>query len=273
METRVYLTGTVHISKESEKKVKDAITTYMPDAVCLELDLNRFMRVRELIMEKSRGTDKEGARLSTDQKSIRISSDPRHFRYSGGRSGGIDKQKRVVMKAPIVYRALHWLQQRMGEEFGVFPGSEMIGAVEASFSYKLPVVLIDRPVEQTFSRLFKKMLFKEKMRLFLYTGLSVGFFTLKPVIGDRFMSVLPGARRIDIEGLEKGEGIEDLLEEFKEKFPTVYSVLVEERNKYMVTNIKDILTRKDKVLVVVGMGHVSGMEELFKESGVPYEVL
>ena len=46
----------------------------------------------------------------------------------------------------------------------------------------------------------------------------------------------------------------------------MYTILIEDRNKYMVSKIMNLKeTHKGKILVVVGAGHVEGMEVLLKE--------
>jgi pheromone shutdown protein TraB len=42
------------------------------------------------------------------------------------------------------------------------------------------------------------------------------------------------------------------------KYPFIYEVLVDERDRYMAENLKRI--SKEKVLAIVGAGHVSGIK-------------
>lgn len=237
---KVYLIGTVHISEASGKKVEETIRTVMPPVVCLELDAQRFGALREL--------DAEGG----------------HFRYSPDVS--------ELMTLPGLMR---WLQQKLGEEFGVFPGSEMLSAYRTARAYKLPLALIDRPVQYTIARMWGSMKFSEKMKLAGYLGAATGAFLLKPVMGDRafsFLSFMGKNRKLDLQALERGEGVDGLLAEFKEEFPSIYKTLVEERDVVMVKNILALLGKFDVLVVVVGLGHVGGMKKLLGEGGVKVEL-
>ena len=41
--------GTAHVSAESVEEVKDAIYEQQPDVVAIELDMNRFMKVKNMM--------------------------------------------------------------------------------------------------------------------------------------------------------------------------------------------------------------------------------
>jgi pheromone shutdown protein TraB len=236
----VYLVGTVHISEVSRKKVEETIRTVMPPVVCLELDAQRFSALRRL--------DAEGG----------------HFRYSPGVS--------ELMTLPGLMR---WLQQKLGDEFGIFPGSEMLSAYQTARAYKIPLALVDQPVQYTIARMWGGMGFGEKMKMVAYLGATAGAFLLKPLFGNRtfaLLSFMGETRQLDLRALERGEGVDELLGEFKGEFPSVYRVLVEERNAVMTRNVLALLNKFDILVVVVGLGHVSGMRRLLKREGVKVEL-
>jgi len=53
--------------------------------------------------------------------------------------------------------------------------------------------------------------------------------------------------------------------ELRHKFPTIYNVLVRERNEYMAKQIHLLISENPdkKILVVVGAGHVRGLQQIF----------
>ncbi len=231
---RVYLVGTVHVSEGSARKVEKAVGGASPGAVCVELDLERFRAL------KSMG---EGGQ----------------FRYSPNAA--------ELLTLPGI---LKWLQQEVGREFGVMPGLEMLSAYNSARRHKVDLALIDRPVRITIQRMMGGMPFGEKVRMASYIVAAAGLFALKPIFGRRifnFASLFGESEELDIKKLERGEGIDRLIARLKEEFPTVYRVLVEERNKYMCNNILNILKKKDVLVVVVGAGHVSGMAAMLRAHG------
>ena len=64
---------------------------------------------------------------------------------------------------------------------------------------------------------------------------------------------------IDIEELKKSETIDDMMEIFKDEAPSVYEVLVHERDAYLAGRIMQI--PHEKVIAVVGAGHRPGIEK------------
>ena len=51
---------------------------------------------------------------------------------------------------------------------------------------------------------------------------------------------------------------------FSTRYPSIYNVLVEERNRYMIKKLIKLLRENpdQKILVIVGAGHEEGMKEL-----------
>jgi len=287
---KIYLVGTVHVSKESARRVEKIVQEAMPNMVCLELDKARFQallqKARDDVRAKSGissgGFDKEDREPKTENRNP---GERGQFRYSGGLSrwigsgrtsgggpGGIPRRGLGALgPAGLFGPALQWLQQKIGEEFGVMPGVEMLAAVRAAGVNKVPIALIDRPVQVSLNRMMHGMGFKEKAKMFTQIGLLSGLFLLKPLFGERVFKWLSEDRKggVSLKQVESGAGLADLLKLFKEEFPTVYRVLVEERNEYMAKNIIQISGSegKDTLVVVVGLGHIPGLRRLLEAEG------
>ena len=246
MEKQIYLIGTIHVSEESRKRVEEAILGHLPVVVCVELDFERFKTLQKMMREGG------------------------HFPYSlGGQPTPLLGLGGLISLEGL----LRWLQQKIGEEFGVMPGIEMAAAIETAQKQGLNIALIDRPIRETIFRLQRFMSFKEKVRLIGYLGLATSAILLKPLGSYRFLSLFSNEKKLDLRALEKGEGVDDLLDQLKREFPTIYNVLVAERNSFMAGAIVKLLQTHDRVLVVVGLGHVSGIKELLEKRGVSANVI
>ena len=146
----------------------------------------------------------------------------------------------------LVNTLLGYFQSKIGDEVNVDPGSEMIGAIEACEDLNIPIALIDREINITLQRALNKMGFMEKAK-FAY-GLLLSIFGLDDDEDD-----------IDIEELKNSETIDDMMEIFKDEAPSVYEVLVHERDAYLARRIMQI--PHEKVIAVVGAGHRPGIEK------------
>ena len=146
----------------------------------------------------------------------------------------------------LVSTLLGYFQSKIGDEVNVDPGSEMIGAIEACEDLNIPIALIDREINITLQRALNKMGFMEKAK-FAY-GLLLSVFGLDDEEDE-----------IDIEELKNSETIDDMMEIFKDEAPSVYEVLVHERDAYLAGRIMQI--PHEKVIAVVGAGHRPGIEK------------
>ena len=208
--------GTAHVSEESVNEVKDAIYEQHPEVVAIELDRNRYHRLKQEMM----GIEQDDTISVTE----------------------IIKENKVGLF--FTSTLLSYFQSKIGAEVDVAPGSEMVGAIEASEDLGIPIALIDRDVNVTLQRALNKMGFVEKAK-FLY-GLIVSALGF----GDE--------EDVDIEELKNPENLDDLMEMFKDEAPSVHEVLVHERDAYLAGNIMRI--PQDHVIAVVGAGHKPGIE-------------
>lgn len=208
--------GTAHVSEESVNEVKDAIYEHHPDVVAIELDRGRFTRLKQEMM----GIEQDDTISVTK----------------------IIKENKVSLF--FTTTLLSYFQSKIGADVDVAPGSEMIGAIEASEDLGIPIALIDRDISITLQRALNKMGFIEKAK-FMF-GLLASVFGF----GDE--------DEIDIEDLKNPENIDDLMEMFKDEAPSVHEVLVHERDAYLAGSIMKI--PQDHVIAVVGAGHKPGIE-------------
>jgi pheromone shutdown protein TraB len=161
--------------------------------------------------------------------------------------------------APLAYRLLAEFQDRMAEDEGVLPGDELLAAYEAAVMAQVPVALIDQDAQQAFARLWKEMGLLEKAR-FLGSA-AMGVVLPKSVLAK------------DVSQL-KGD-YSAMLEQLGKDYPTVKRVLLDERNVHMAQRILALRAQgKERVVAVVGDGHVDGIAALLRGAhGQELEVL
>ena len=209
--------GTAHVSEESVNEVKDTIYEQHPDIVAIELDRGRYEKLKKQMM----GIEED--------ETISVTR--------------IIKENKVGLF--LTSTLLGYFQSKIGADVDVAPGSEMIGAIEASQDLQIPIALIDREINTTLQRALNRMGFMEKAK-FAY-GLLASVLGFDDEEED-----------IDIEELKNPENLDELMELFKDEAPSVYEVLVHERDAYLAGKIMQL--PYDKVVAVVGAGHKPGIE-------------
>ena len=152
-----------------------------------------------------------------------------------------------------------YVQEKLGEKVGIAPGSEMKTALLWAQKNKKEVALIDQPLQVTLKRFSKALTWKEKFRF-------VGDF-LRGILFSKKQLQRLGLDKINLKKVPSQELIKKMMEEVKERYPSIYTVLVEERNKYMVKQLVRLLRQHTgkKIVAIVGAGHKEGMEELLKK--------
>ena len=158
--------------------------------------------------------------------------------------------------APLIYRLLQLVQQRIAKKFGVEVGGEMLTAVETAEKIGAKVAFIDLPAQIVLNRLMSEMSFKEKIMLF--AGGIVGLFTSKERIEkemDRYYSME-----------ETGEAPEaGFMNNLGAQMPSISKILIDDRNRFMAKNLRELEERFGSVVAVVGDGHVPGLKKELKE--------
>ncbi|MDD2643731.1 MAG: TraB/GumN family protein [Methanobacteriaceae archaeon] len=209
--------GTAHVSSDSVEEVKNTIYELQPDVVGIELDYGRYDRLM-----------KERAGLVDDEESIHIKQ--------------IIKENKVGLF--FATTILSYIQNKIGANLDVKPGSEMIAAADAANDLGIKIALLDRDINITLQRTLNNMSFWEKLKFLFSTVTS--FFS-----GD------DETEEIDIEELKNEETLEEVMEYFQEVSPGAYHALVQERDAYLANSIRSI--EEDKVIAVVGAGHQDGI--------------
>ena len=212
----IILIGTAHISKDSVDEVRRAIETYKPDIVAVELCQRRF----ESISKKDKWENTPVSAL--------IKSNNAYFM--------------------LAQTFLASIQRKLGEEYGVEPGSEMVAAMQEAEKHNIKVALVDRDITVTLKRAWKTMGIVEKTK--------VMWEFLKAMIGYDEEEL----EDFDLKELMKQDVISQMMEEFSSIAPSAAKVLISERDQYIAQKIFEE-SKKGKVVAVVGAGHISGIKK------------
>lgn len=165
--------------------------------------------------------------------------------------------KKASKDQPIVYKLLARFQNNLAEEYGVQAGQEMITSSDYAQSHQIPLAFIDMNAQNLFTRMLKQMTVREKIRI-AFSGFA-GLFISKVKVEKE---------------LDKIQGnFDKYLVEIGKKFPTVKRVLIDERNTYMAQQLKTANEKYEKVIAVVGDGHISGLSEMLKKQNIDFETI
>ncbi|CQR45984.1 TraB family protein [Paraliobacillus sp. PM-2] len=127
------LIGTAHVSKTSAEQVKTVIENEQPDAVCIELDKQRY----QSIVEGNRWKDMDIFKVIKEKKASLL----------------------------LMNLAISSFQKRMAKQFGIEAGQEMIQGINSAKENNAHLVLADRNIQITFARIWGGVGFKGKMML------------------------------------------------------------------------------------------------------------
>ena len=134
-------------------------------------------------------------------------------------------------------------QKKLGEKLGVMPGTEMLMAIDTAKSQNLKIVLCDREIRITLRRAWNSMSFWQKFKLF----------------GSGFAGLLDKTELTEekLEELKEKDILSEMVEELGKSLPVLKKVLIDERDIYLSTRIKE--ADGNKIVAVVGAGHVKGI--------------
>ncbi|MCH1421994.1 MAG: TraB/GumN family protein [Candidatus Poseidoniaceae archaeon] len=215
--------GTAHVSTASVDAVREQIATYQPEVVAVELCASRHEA-----LTSDRRLDKEGL--------LKVVKEG---------------------KAPLVLlqSLLAAEQRKMGLDEGQQPGAELLAAVQEAEAAQMEVALIDRDIQTTLRRAWKKMRFREKVRI------------MWSLLGEDEDEDAPEVSEL----LENQDLLSSLMEELRTFSPGAGLVLIDERDAYLAGKIAKLHHTEKKTLAVVGAGHLKGIERHLAEKTMPDE--
>ena len=144
-----------------------------------------------------------------------------------------------------------WLEKKISKVTKSSPGAEMKQAIKIAKKEKIPIALIDKDIKLTLKGISKSITWKEKIR-FVKEFLKVLFIKKKD-------------RGFDISKVPTKEKIEELSKQLKIFYPSLYKILITDRDIHMSKGLYKIAGDNTKVVAVVGAGHIKGITNLLKK--------
>ncbi|MDM5329048.1 TraB/GumN family protein [Neobacillus sp. CF12] len=207
----VILIGTAHVSKLSVEQVKEVIDRERPDSVCIELDDQRY----KSIMDGNKWREMDIFKVIKEKKATLL----------------------------IMNLAISSFQNRLAKQFDTKPGQEMIQGIESAKEIGAELVLADRNIQITFSRIWGNVGVWGKAQLL--TSIIYSIFN-KDTISEE-----------ELEKMKTQDTLNASLAEISEAFPRLKKPLIDERDQYLAQKIKE--APGEKVVAVLGAAHVPGI--------------
>jgi pheromone shutdown-related protein TraB len=215
-EKEFILIGTAHVSKHSADLVKEVIESERPDSVCIELDDQRY----QSIVEGNKWKEMDIFKVIKEKKSTLL----------------------------LMNLALSSFQKRLAKQFGINAGQEMIQGIESAKEIGANLILADRNIQITFSRIWSGIGLRGKFKLI--TEIVYSIFSDEDITEE------------ELENLKSHDMLNSMLKEFTKTFPRLKVPLIDERDQYLAQKIKE--APGNKIVSVLGAAHVPGIQEEIK---------
>ena len=158
----------------------------------------------------------------------------------------IRQKKATFLLAQLVIQSFY---RRLGKQLEVEPGAEMLAGAACAEETGAHLALIDRRIDITLKRVWRYLGFWQRMKLF--------YVLLESVFASDEL------QDEDIEALKKQDQLEALMGEMGRAFPAIKHRLIDERDVYLAQKLRD--APGEKIVAVVGAGHVPGMVEAIQQ--------
>jgi pheromone shutdown protein TraB len=193
----------------------------------------------------------------------------------------------------------------MGAELGIEPGADMLAAINKAEELGCEIALIDRPIQITMQRFWKKMRLWEKLKMLFSIIFSIATIGRNGTVegeneegkaskGNKklTMSIMGTHEEIALDRLTDDDVVTQLMEELREFSPGAATALLDERDAYIARSLLEIPTQtfkkssitttsqqpletwdqtapRDregrKIVAVVGAGHVAGIKRCLSQ--------
>jgi pheromone shutdown-related protein TraB len=178
---------------------------------------------------------------------VAVELDP--MRYEAIRRGEkvtLASVKHIGFRNYFIAKILSIIQNYLGKKTGVMPGTEMLIAVNTAHEVQADVAFIDQDIRKTLNGL-RAMKFSEKFKIFL------SIFKKVPIDEKFELNKVPSEKLV-----------EQMIMYLKEASPTLYKVLIVQRNLHMARALTKLDKRYKKIVAVVGAGHEKGIKKSMK---------
>ncbi|MCD6481941.1 MAG: TraB/GumN family protein [Thermoplasmata archaeon] len=169
----------------------------------------------------------------------------------------LEKEERKKIKNNFLYYMLGRLQERISSKFGVESGDEMLAAMEAAAATGAKIYFIDMNANKVIRKLWKSLSFKRKIQIFASAFLSI-FLSKEDV--EKEVQHFESNPDLYMDGMEKN-------------FPEFKKILIDERNEHMAHHLRNIMGFEEKIVAVMGEGHVNGIKKILEKDGIKIEII
>lgn len=194
---------------------------------------------KELVRETIENEKPDTICVELDEGRAKSIQDPERWKKTDLKEV-IKKKQLATLIANLV---LGSYQKRMGEHTGVKPGSELKEAVDLASEKEIPVVLADRDIKITLRR----------------TWACTPWYRKFSLLGGLFASIFDKTEisEEELAKIKEQDALNSMMQEFGKSFPEVKQVLIDERDQFLASKIKN--APGQKVVAVVGAGHMKGI--------------
>lgn len=214
----IYLIKTAHVSKTSVQDVEDAYAEINPDSICIELDKARY---ESLLNKDDKWKDMDIVKVIKERKVGYL----------------------------LVNIILSSFQKRMAKSLNTNTGGEMMAGIRLANENNKELVLADRSVNTTFSRVWNSLGFIEKSKLLITIIESI--FDNEEISEE------------ELQSLKEADALDAALKEVGKTFPNVKKTLVDERDMYLAQKIK--MAPGKKIIAIIGAAHSLGIEKYLND--------
>lgn len=216
---RLFLVGTIHVSPESKRQVRELILKEKPEIIAVELDQGRY----KALLEQPKETLTFGELLLS------------------ARQGGFSTS--------LMAWLISHLEQGLGEQFGVIPGEEMLVATQTAKEIGSKIFFVDQPLPITLQRFQSVGLEKSRLIIELVKGILGAEKDIRHSLLD--LETDPNRSEILQEFMgtlhKKFPGISKIL--IQERDAYIAKRVISLFNTFP----------KKKICVVLGLGHLDGV--------------
>ena len=217
----IILVAAAHVLKQSAELIKRVIDEERPDSVCVELDEARYHNIQD-----------PKAWENTDIIKV------------------IKTKKIGFLFANLILASF---QKKIAKNLNTVAGQEMLQGIDSAKETGAQLVLADRSIQTTFTRIWRALYFFEKIKLIF--SLLFSFSDDSEISNE------------DVSQLLKTDVLESVTFEMRKQFPKIAEILISERDQYLAYKIKE--APGNKVVAVLGGAHVPGVkEEIFKTQNI-----
>jgi pheromone shutdown-related protein TraB len=194
----------------------------------------------------------ESSILENKPDLVAIELDPIRFQalLSKKRRIKISDIQKMGLKGFIFNLIGGFIEKQLGKVIKVKPGADMLKAIETSKKINAKILLIDQDIRITLKRLSKEITWKEK------------FTFMKEIFKAPFSKQ---KIKIDLTKVPSQNLIKQLVKKLRGYYPSIYKVLIEERNEILAKNIIRLMKTDKKILAVLGAGHIEGVLKIIKD--------